>query len=37
VDTRIGEAFFADPQFLHRDLLSDAARTYLDTLFKKAP
>jgi hypothetical protein len=37
VDTRVGEAFFADPQRMHRDLLGDAARTYLDTLFKKEP
>ena len=37
VDTGIGEAFFADPQRMHRDLLADATRTYLDTLFKKAP
>ena len=37
VDTRIGEAFFADPQRMHRDLLSDAAQSYLDMLFKKAP
>jgi hypothetical protein len=37
VDTGIGEAFFADPRRMHRDLLSDAAGAYLDTLFPKAP
>jgi len=37
VDTRIGEAFFADPQRMHRDLLGEAAKVHLDTLFKKEP
>jgi hypothetical protein len=37
VDTGVGEAFFADPQRMHRDLLADAARTYLDMLFKRTP
>jgi hypothetical protein len=29
LDTRIGSAFFGDPERMHRDLLSDAAREYL--------
>jgi hypothetical protein len=32
VDTRVGEDFFGDPARMHRDLLSDAARAYLDQL-----
>jgi hypothetical protein len=35
IDTRIGEAFFADPVRMHRDLLGDAARKHLDQVFKK--
>jgi hypothetical protein len=35
VDTRIGSAFFEDPLRMHRDLLSDAAKQYLDELFPK--
>jgi hypothetical protein len=34
VDTGIGEAFFQDAGRMHRDLLGDAARNYLDKLFK---
>ena len=30
IDTRIGEDFFDDPLRMHRDLLGDAARAYLD-------
>jgi hypothetical protein len=37
VDTRVGEAFFADPLRMHRDLLGDAARDYLAELFPKGP
>jgi hypothetical protein len=33
VDTRIGTAFFEDAARMHRDLLSDAARAYLDEVF----
>jgi hypothetical protein len=36
VDGRIGAAFFGDPERMHRDLLGDAARKYLDELFKQA-
>jgi hypothetical protein len=36
LDTRIGTAFFDDPSRMHRDLLSDAARAYLDELLPKA-
>jgi hypothetical protein len=35
VDTRIGTAFFGDAARMHRDLLGDAAREYLDELFPK--
>jgi hypothetical protein len=35
VDTRIGADFFADPRRMHRDLLADVARQYLDELFRK--
>lgn len=34
VDGRIGAAFFGDPERMHRDLLGDAAKKYLDELFK---
>jgi hypothetical protein len=37
LDTRIGEAFFADPLRMHRDLLGDAAQKYLAKLFEKGP
>jgi hypothetical protein len=37
LDTRIGDAFFADPLRMHRDLLGDAARKYLAQLFEKGP
>jgi hypothetical protein len=30
VDEAAGEAFFGDPMRMHRDLLADAAKTYLD-------
>jgi hypothetical protein len=30
VDEAAGEAFFGDPMRMHRDLLADAARAYLD-------
>jgi polyhydroxyalkanoate synthesis regulator phasin len=33
VDTRIGTVFFEDPARMHRDLLSDGAKQYLDELF----
>jgi hypothetical protein len=36
VDTRIGADFFGDPKRMHRDLLGDAAKVYLDELFKKS-
>jgi hypothetical protein len=36
VDTRIGAAFFEDPARMQRDLLSDAAKQYLDELFPEA-
>lgn len=32
LDTAIGEAFFADPLRMHRDLLGDAAAAYVNTL-----
>jgi hypothetical protein len=35
IDTRIGTAFFEDASRMHRDLLSDAAKEYLDELFPK--
>jgi hypothetical protein len=35
IDTRIGNAFFEDPARMHRDLLSDVAKQYLDELFPK--
>jgi hypothetical protein len=35
VDTRIGTAFFGEASRMHRDLLGDAAREYLDELFPK--
>ena len=35
VDAGIGAAFFGDPERMHRDLLGDAAREYLDELFKQ--
>jgi hypothetical protein len=35
VDTRIGTAFFEDASRMHRDLLGDAAKEYLDELFPK--
>ncbi len=31
VDESAGEAFFGDPMRMHRDLLADAAKTYLDS------
>ena len=31
VDEAAGEAFFGDPMRMHRDLLADAAKAYLDT------
>jgi hypothetical protein len=34
VDTRIGADFFDDPGYMDRDLLRNAAREYLDELFK---
>jgi hypothetical protein len=38
VDTRLGKDFFDDPRRMHRDLLGDAAREYLDErLEKKRP
>jgi hypothetical protein len=36
VDTRIGAAFFEDPTRMQRDLLSDAAKQFLDELFPEA-
>ncbi len=36
VDGGIGEALFGDPERMHRDLLGDAARAYLDELFPAA-
>jgi hypothetical protein len=36
IDTRIGSAFFDDPSRMHRDLLGDAAKQYLDELFANA-
>ena len=35
VDSRIGAAFFGDPVRMNRDLLGDAAKKYLDELFKQ--
>ncbi len=32
LDARIGEAFFGEPLRMHRDLLADDARAYLETL-----
>ena len=32
LDTDIGVAFFEDPWRMHRDLLGDAAATYIETL-----
>ena len=32
IDARLGESYFGDPARMHRDLLSDAARKYLQTL-----
>ena len=34
VDAGIGAAFFGDPERMHRDLLGDAAKAYLDELFR---
>jgi hypothetical protein len=34
-DTRVGQDVWDDPGHLHRDLLGDAARAYLDELFEK--
>jgi hypothetical protein len=34
-DTEVGADFFDDPRRMHRDLLADAARDYLDELFRK--
>ena len=34
LDTRLGEDVFEDSRYMHRDLLSDAARAYLDELFR---
>jgi hypothetical protein len=34
-DAEVAVAFFADPRRMHRDLLADAAREYLDELFGK--
>ncbi len=34
VDAGIGAAFFGDPERMHRDLLADAAKAYLDELFR---
>jgi hypothetical protein len=36
IDTRIGTAFFEDASRMHRDLLSDAAREYLDEVLPRA-
>ncbi len=33
IDTRLGEDIFDEPLYMHRDLLSDAAKNYLDELF----
>jgi len=33
LDAEVGESFFGDPARMHRDLLSDAAASYLLTLF----
>jgi hypothetical protein len=35
LDGRVGEDLFGDPTRLYRDLLGDAAKAYLDELFKK--
>jgi hypothetical protein len=35
LDTRLGEDVWEDPGRMHRDLLGDAARVYLDELFRK--
>jgi len=35
LDTRIGSSFFDDAERKHRDLLADAAREYLKTIFPK--
>jgi hypothetical protein len=35
IDTRIGTAVFEDASRMHRDLLSDAAKEYLDAVFPK--
>ena len=35
VDTQVGRDFFDDPTRMHRDLLGDAAREYLDHLMAK--
>ncbi len=36
-DYAIGDAFFGSPYRMHRDLLGDAAETYLNVLFPPLP